>query len=124
MTQVNTSKPVEIEDAEDVLRIALFLVGVPSDPDAWLRAFNFVSDSATSHNAMASYLAAKWTADGDVVIEATIPLADSGTVLEDALDAVDSFIVEADARYEVTNSATEAARARVQDWWVRRVARG
>ena len=124
MTQVNPSKPVEIEDAEDVVRVSLFLVGVPPDPDAWRRAFEFVSDSATSSNPVARYLAAKWTNDGDVVIEATIPLASSTTVPDDVLDAVDSFIEEADARYEVTNSVTEAVLAQVQDWWVRRAARG
>jgi hypothetical protein len=83
-----------------------------------------VSDSATSSNPVARYLAAKWTNDGDVVIEATIPLASSTTVPDDVLDAVDSFIEEADARYEVTNSVTEAVHAQVQDWWVRRAARG
>jgi hypothetical protein len=125
VTQVNTSKPVEIEDTEELLRISLFLVGVPSDPDGWRRAFDFVSDSATSHNPAARHLAAKWTADGDVVVQATIPLANSTTTMvEDVLDAVDAFIEEADARYEVTNSVAEAARARVQDWWVRRVSRG
>jgi hypothetical protein len=123
VTQVNTSKPAEIEDAEDVLRVSLFLVGVPPDPDAWRRAFEFVSDSATSRNPAARYLAAKWTNDGDIVIEATIPLANSTTVPDDVLDAVDSFIEEADARYEVTNSVTEAVHARVQEWWVRRAAR-
>jgi hypothetical protein len=124
VTQVNTSKPVEIEDAEDVLRVSLFLVGVPPDPDAWRRAFEFVSDPATSHNPSARYLAAKWTNDGDVVIQATVPLANSTTAPDDVLDAVDSLIEEADARYEVTNSVTEAVHAQVQDWWLRRVARG
>jgi hypothetical protein len=125
VTQVNTSKPVEIEDTEDVVRVSLFLVGVPSDPDAWRRAFDFVSDAATSDNPAARHLAAKWTTDGDVVIQATIPLPSSTTTaLDDVLDAVDALIEEADARYEVTNSVAEAARTRVQEWWVRRIARG
>jgi hypothetical protein len=124
VTKINTSKPVEIEDAEDVLRVSFFLVGIPSDPDAWRRAFDFVSDSATSRNPVARHLAAKKTIDGDVVIQATVPLVTSTAAADDVLDAVDAFIEEADARYEVTNSATEAARARVQDWWVRRAAIG
>ena len=124
MTKVNTGKPVVIEDGEDALRVSFFLVGMPSDPDAWRRAFEFVSDSSTSRNPVARYLAAKKTPNGDVVIQATVSLATSTTVPDDVLDAVDSFIEEADARYEVTNSATEAARARVQDWWVRRAERG
>jgi hypothetical protein len=124
VTKVNTSKQVVMEDVEDALLVSFFLVGMPSDPDAWRRAFDFVSDSATSRNPMAPYLTARKTGDGDVVIQATVPLGTSTTVSEDVLDAVDSFIEEADARYAVTNSEAETARARVQNWWVRRAAQG
>jgi hypothetical protein len=123
VTKVNTSKQPEIQDADGDLRVSFFLVGVPADPDAWRRAFDFVSDSATNRNPAARYLAAKWTPDGDVVIQATVPLGSSTTATDDVLDAVDSFIEEADERYEVTNSATETAHALVQNWWLRRVSR-
>jgi hypothetical protein len=122
VTKVNTSKQPEIQDGDGVLRVSFFLVGVPPDPDAWRRAFDFVADPDTNPNPAAHHLAAKWTPDGDVVIQATVPLGSSTTASDDVLDAVDSFIEDADARYEVTNSATEAAHTLVQNWWVRRVA--
>jgi hypothetical protein len=119
VTAVNTSKQIMIENVEGSIRVRLFLFGLPADYESWQRAFELVSGAAADSNPIARYLAARLTSDADLVIEATIPYT---VEPEEVLSSVDAFIQEADARYAITDADNAAMRAKVQNWWQKRVA--